>query len=105
MTSIQPSASPTMKRLSPRAIDGATGRTSLVLEDPDAVVRQAVTARCPAARLSAAARRSPLERLVRAMLRSPRVALSDPPAVAPVRSRGACLRSLRFELVHGRRAK
>jgi PhnB protein len=33
-----------MKRLSPRAIDGATSRTLLVTEDPDAVVAQAVTA-------------------------------------------------------------
>jgi PhnB protein len=36
--------SATMKRLSPRAIDGATGRTLLVVEDPDAVVRSAVAA-------------------------------------------------------------
>src|SRR5262245_41423686 len=36
--------SATMKRLSPRAIDGATGRTLLVVEDPDSVVRQAVAA-------------------------------------------------------------
>jgi PhnB protein len=34
----------TMKRLSPRALDGATGRTLLVVEDPDAVLRQAVAA-------------------------------------------------------------
>jgi PhnB protein len=33
-----------MKRLSPRAIDGATSRTLLVVEDPDSVVRQAVAA-------------------------------------------------------------
>lgn len=33
-----------MKRLSPRALDGATGRTLLVVEDPDAVLRQAVAA-------------------------------------------------------------
>ncbi len=33
-----------MKRLSPRAIDGATGRTLLVVEDPDRVVGQAVAA-------------------------------------------------------------
>ena len=33
-----------MKRLSPRAIDGATGRTLLVVEDPESVVRQAVAA-------------------------------------------------------------
>jgi len=37
-------ASPTMKRLSPRAIDAATSRTLLVVEDPDTVVRQAVAA-------------------------------------------------------------
>src|ERR687887_2681353 len=36
--------SATMKRLSPRAIDGATGRTLLVVEDPDSLVRQAVAA-------------------------------------------------------------
>jgi PhnB protein len=35
-------ASSTMKRLSPRAIDGATSRTLLVVEDPDSVVRQAL---------------------------------------------------------------
>ena len=35
-------ASSTMKRLSPRAIDGATGRTLLVVEDPDSIVRRAV---------------------------------------------------------------
>jgi len=33
-----------MKRLSPRAIDGATSRTLLVIDDPDRVVRQAVAA-------------------------------------------------------------
>lgn len=33
-----------MRRLSPRAIGGATGRTLLVLDDPDSVVRRAVTA-------------------------------------------------------------
>jgi PhnB protein len=33
-----------MKRLSPRAIDGATSRTVLVVDDPDAVVREAVAA-------------------------------------------------------------
>jgi PhnB protein len=33
-----------MKRLSPRAIGGATSRTLLVVEDPDGVVRQAVAA-------------------------------------------------------------
>jgi PhnB protein len=32
------------KRFSPRAIGGATGRTLLVTDDPDAVVRQAVVA-------------------------------------------------------------
>jgi PhnB protein len=37
-------ASSTMKRLSPRSIDGATSRTLLVVEDPDRVVRQAVGA-------------------------------------------------------------
>jgi PhnB protein len=36
-------ASSSMKRLSPRAIDGATGRTLLVVDDPDAVARQAVS--------------------------------------------------------------
>jgi PhnB protein len=33
-----------MKRLSPRAIDGTTSRTLLVVEDPESVVRQAVAA-------------------------------------------------------------
>src|SRR5437667_418692 len=33
-----------MKRLSPRAIDGATSRTLLVVEDPETVVRLAVAA-------------------------------------------------------------
>ena len=33
-----------LKRLSPRWIDGATGRTLLVVEDPDTIVRQAVAA-------------------------------------------------------------
>lgn len=37
-------SSPEMKRLSPRAIGGATGRTLLVVDDPDGVVRQAVSA-------------------------------------------------------------
>jgi PhnB protein len=37
-----PSAS--LKRLSPRAIDGATSRTLLVVDDPGRVVRQAVAA-------------------------------------------------------------
>lgn len=36
--------SATMKRLSPRAIDGATSRTLLLVEDPDFVLRQAVSA-------------------------------------------------------------
>jgi PhnB protein len=36
--------SASMKRWSPRAIDGATSRTLLVVDDPDAVVRQAVAA-------------------------------------------------------------
>ncbi len=36
--------SATMKRHSPRAIDGATSRTLLVVEDPDSVVQQAVAA-------------------------------------------------------------
>src|SRR6266480_5139973 len=38
------STSAAMKRLSPRAIEGATSRTLLVVEDPDSVVRQAVAA-------------------------------------------------------------
>jgi PhnB protein len=33
-----------LKRLSPRAIDGATSRTLLVVDDPAGVVRQAVAA-------------------------------------------------------------
>ena len=33
-----------LKRLSPRAIGGATARMLLVVDDPDAVVRQAVAA-------------------------------------------------------------
>jgi PhnB protein len=37
-----PSAS--LNRLSPRAIDGATSRMLLVVDDPEAVVRQAVAA-------------------------------------------------------------
>ena len=37
-------ASPAMKRLSPRSIDGATSRTLLVVENPDSVLRQAVAA-------------------------------------------------------------
>lgn len=36
--------SPTMKRLDPRAIDGATSRTLLVVDDPDTVTAQAVRA-------------------------------------------------------------
>jgi PhnB protein len=36
--------SATMKRLSPRAIDGATSRTLLVVDDPERVVRQTVAA-------------------------------------------------------------
>jgi PhnB protein len=31
-----------MKRLSPRAIDGATSRTLLVVDDPERIVRKAV---------------------------------------------------------------
>lgn len=34
----------TMRRLSPRAIDGTTSRTLLVVDDPESVVRQAVAA-------------------------------------------------------------
>jgi PhnB protein len=37
-------ASSTMKRLSPRAIDGATSRTLLVVNDPETILRQAVAA-------------------------------------------------------------
>ena len=37
-------ASSSMKRPSPRSIDGATSRTLLVVEDPDMVVRLAVAA-------------------------------------------------------------
>jgi PhnB protein len=37
-------ASPTMKRLDPRAIDGATSRTLLLVDDPDTVAAQAVRA-------------------------------------------------------------
>jgi PhnB protein len=36
--------SPTMKRLNPLVIDGATSRTLLVVDDPDTVVRRAVAA-------------------------------------------------------------
>ena len=34
----------TMKRLSPRSIDGATSRTLLVIENPDTIIRRAVAA-------------------------------------------------------------
>jgi len=37
-------SSPSMRRLSPRALDGATSRTLLVVDDPDLVVRQALAA-------------------------------------------------------------
>jgi PhnB protein len=37
-------ASSTMKRLDPRAIDGATSRTLLLVDDPDTVTAQAVRA-------------------------------------------------------------
>jgi len=37
-------ASSIMKRLSPRSIDGATSRTLLVVDDPEAVALQAVAA-------------------------------------------------------------
>jgi PhnB protein len=37
-------ASSTTKRLSPRAIDGATSRTLLVVDDPDTVAQQAIRA-------------------------------------------------------------
>jgi PhnB protein len=37
-------SSATMKRLSPRAIDGTTGRTLLVVDDPERFVRRAVAA-------------------------------------------------------------
>ena len=40
---VAPSAS-TMKRLSPRSIDGATSRTLLVVNDPETILRQAVAA-------------------------------------------------------------
>jgi PhnB protein len=36
--------SATMRRLSPRTVDGATSRTLLVVEDPDSVVERAVDA-------------------------------------------------------------
>jgi PhnB protein len=38
------SASPEMKRFSPQAIGGATGRTLLIVDDPDAVLLRAVRA-------------------------------------------------------------
>ena len=38
------SAAPEMKRLSPRAIDGATSRTLLVVDEPDRIVDQALAA-------------------------------------------------------------
>jgi PhnB protein len=37
-------ASPEMKRFSPESIGGATGRTLLIVDDPSAVLEQAVTA-------------------------------------------------------------
>jgi PhnB protein len=37
-------ASSDLKRLSPQAVEGATSRTLLVVEDPDAVVREAIAA-------------------------------------------------------------
>jgi PhnB protein len=37
-------ASPAMKRLDPRRVDGRTGRTLLVVDDPHALVQQAVAA-------------------------------------------------------------
>jgi PhnB protein len=37
-------ASPAMKRFSPEAIGGATGRTLLLVDDPEAVARRAVVA-------------------------------------------------------------
>ena len=37
-------ASPAMKRLSPRAIDGATGRTLLLVDQPEALLERAVHA-------------------------------------------------------------
>jgi PhnB protein len=37
-------SSAAMKRHSPRTIDGATGRTLLIVDDPDDIVRRAVTA-------------------------------------------------------------
>jgi PhnB protein len=37
-------ASPTLKRLDPRAADGATGRLLLVVNDPETVVQRAIEA-------------------------------------------------------------
>ena len=37
-------ASPSLKRLSPRALDGATSRTLLVVDNPEAVMQRAVQA-------------------------------------------------------------
>jgi PhnB protein len=37
-------ASPDMKRFSPDSIGGATGRTLLIVDDPDALLQQAVAA-------------------------------------------------------------
>lgn len=37
-------ASPALKRLDPRALEGATGRMLLVVDDPDTVVQRAVAA-------------------------------------------------------------
>jgi PhnB protein len=37
-------SSAAMKRLSPRAIDGATSRTLLVVDDPETIIEQAVAA-------------------------------------------------------------
>jgi PhnB protein len=37
-------ASPDMKRFSPRSIDGATGRTLLIVDDPEPALRRAVDA-------------------------------------------------------------
>jgi PhnB protein len=37
-------ASPSMKRLSPRAIDGTTSRTLLVVTDPERILEQSVAA-------------------------------------------------------------
>ena len=37
-------ASPTLKRLDPRAVDGTTGRLLLVVNDPETVVQRAIEA-------------------------------------------------------------